>query len=175
LTVGDQQYEQEFEVRKDPRVAATESDLRAQFELLQQVHKRLSETHAAVNQLRTLRRQAEDWSARAASKPDLEPVHKAASALLERIKPIEAELIQVNAKSRGDTLNYPVKLNGKLAVLEGFVASADGAPTASARGVFEDLSRRVDEQLRALAQVVATEVAELNRRIRDADLPAVGV
>src|SRR5207244_5987891 len=37
LEVGEQKFEQEFEVRKDPRVAATDADLRAQFDLLKQV------------------------------------------------------------------------------------------------------------------------------------------
>ena len=43
-------------------------------------------------------------------------MHKAADAVIERLKPIEAELIQAEAVSRGDTLGLPVKLNGKLAV-----------------------------------------------------------
>jgi photosystem II stability/assembly factor-like uncharacterized protein len=172
LTVGDRTYEQSFEVQKDPRVEATDADLRAQFELLQQVHQRLSDTHAAINQLRALRRQAEDWSSRTKSKTDA--VYSAAQAVVERIKPIEAELIQVKAKSRGDTLNFPVKLNGKLAALQGSIASADGAPTASSRAVYEDLSARVQTQLDQLSEVLATEVAFLNQSITNAQLPAVG-
>jgi photosystem II stability/assembly factor-like uncharacterized protein len=174
LTVRERGYEQEFEVRKDSRVEATDADLLAQFELLQQVNRRLSDTHAAINQLRSVRRQAEDWSARAKPRSELESVYKAAQALLERIKPVESELIQVNAKTRGDTLNFPVMLNGKLAALEGAIASGDGAPTASARAVFDDLSQRVQTQLDQLAEVLATEVAFLNQSIQNAGLPAVG-
>ena len=175
LTVDDQTYEQEFEVRRDPRLEATDADLRAQFELLRQVHARLSETHAAVNQLRTVRRQADDWLGRSKGKPELESVHTSAAALLERLKPIEAELIQAKAVSRGDTLGLPVKLNGKLASLEGVIASGDGAPTSAARGVYEDLSRRVQTQLDQLGEVLATEVAFLNQSIDNAGLPPVGV
>ncbi len=174
LIVGDTSHEQEFEVRKDPRVTASEADLRAQFELLQQLHKRLSETHTAINQIRTLRRRAEDWSARSKDRSELESVHKAAAALIDRLKPIEAELIQANAKSRGDTLNFPVKLNGKLAFLMGAVASGDGAPTASAKSVFDDLSQRVQTQLDQLSEALATEVAFLNQSIENARLPPVG-
>ena len=175
LTVGEQTYEQELEVRKDPRVRATDADLDAQFALLKQVHDRLSDTHKAVNELRAIRRRAEDWAARAKDKPELETVEKAARAVVERLKPIEAELIQAQAKSRGDELNFPIRLNGKLAYLKGTIASADDSPTASSRAVFEDLSARLQTQLDQLAEAVATEVAFLNQAIRNANLPPVGV
>jgi photosystem II stability/assembly factor-like uncharacterized protein len=175
LTVDDRAYEQEFEVRRDPRIAWTDADLRAQFDLLQQVHQRLSDTHAAVNRIRGLRHQAESWIARSGSAAELEPVRRAASALIDRLKPVEEELIQVNAHSRGDTLNYPVKLNGKLASLEGYIASATAAPTANASAVFDELSARVQTQLDQLSEVVATEVAFLNQSIENANLKPVGI
>lgn len=173
LSVGDRRYEQPFEVRKDPRVSASDADLRAQFELLLQVHRRFSETHEAINRLRVVRRQAEDWATRTRDNAEQEPVFKAAQAVVDRIKPIEAELIQVEAHSRGDTLNFPVKLNGKLAALQGNVASADAAPTAAAREVFADLSNRVQTQLDQLSEVLATEVAFLNQSIANANVPPV--
>jgi len=174
LKVGDQTFEQDFEVRPDPRVAATDADLKAQFTLLRTLHERLSETHKAINDLRAIRRRAEDWATRTKDKPELEELAKAAQTVIERLKPIEAELIQVEAKSRSDSLNYPVRLNGKLAYLAGEVASADAAPTASAKQVAADLSRRVQAQLDQLAEAVVTEVGNLNESIRKANLPAVG-
>ena len=175
LAVGSDAYEHEFLVLKDPRISATDADLRAQFELLQQVHARLSDTHVAINQLRRLRHQAESWRSRASSDAGFEAVAKAAAALIDRLKPIEEELIQVKAVSRGDTLNFPVKLNGKLASLEGTIASADAVPTASSRAVFSELSERVQSQLDQLSEVLATEVAFLNQSIENANLKPISV
>ncbi|MBV9896533.1 MAG: glycosyl hydrolase [Chloroflexi bacterium] len=175
LAVGDQTYEQSFEVQRDPRIEATDADLRAQFDLMMQVHQKLSETHSAINRLRAVRRQAEDWLTRSRGKSDLDAVNKAAQAVVDRVKPIEAELIQVNARTRGDTLNFPVRLNGKLAALKGTIASADSAPTAGARSVFDDLSGRVQTQLDQLSEVLATEVAFLNQSIQNANVPVVGL
>jgi photosystem II stability/assembly factor-like uncharacterized protein len=174
LTVGDQTYEQPFEVQRDPRVEVTDADMQAQFELLRQVQARLSDTHAAINQLRAVRKQAEAWLARSRDKDAMAAVQQAAQALVERAKPIEEELIQVNAKSRGDSLNFPIKLNGKLSSLSGAIASGDGAPTAASRQVFEDLSRRVQTQLDQVGEVLATEVAFLNQSISNANVPPVG-
>jgi hypothetical protein len=168
-------YDQEFEVRRDPRVDASDADLRAQFDLLQRLHHRLSETHAAVNEIRALRRRAEDWLSRSQDRPELQSVHSAAQALIDRLKPVEEALIQVNARSRGDTLNFPVRLNGKLAALMASIGSADAAPTASARAVAEELSARVQAQLDQLGEVIATEVAFLNQSIENAGLAPVGL
>jgi photosystem II stability/assembly factor-like uncharacterized protein len=175
LQVAEHTFEQEFEVRKDPRIAATDTDLRAQFDLLLSVRDRLSDTHKAINDLRAVRRRAQDWLARAKDKPELEAVATAAQGVIDRLKPIEAELINVEAKSRGDTLNFPVRLNGKLAALAGNISSADAAPTTSASAVFNDVSARVQAQLDQLSETIVTEVGNLNEAIRKANLPAVGV
>jgi hypothetical protein len=175
LKVGDQQLEESFEVQRDPRVSASDADLQAQFDLLLRIRDKLSETHTAVNQIRALRRRAEDVQARAKDKPELEGVSSAAKAVIDALAPIEAELIQVKAKSRADTLNFPVRLNGKLAALAGVVNSADGPPIQSAVAVFGELCQRVEAQRAALQRVVETQVEALNQAIRAASLAPVGV
>jgi hypothetical protein len=175
LQVGDETFEQGFEVRADPRTGASDADLRAQFEASQRVHRRLSDVHTAVNELRTIRRRAEDWAERASDKTDLGAVEAAARALIERLNPIEAELLQVKAKTRGDALKFPVRLNGKLAALMGSLASADAPPTASSKLVMHELDQRVQAQLDQLSETLATEVAFLNQAIGNAGLAPVGV
>jgi len=174
LTVGDQSFEQPFDVVKDPRVQATDADLKVQFELLLSVRDKLSAVHVALNQLRAVRRRSQDWVRRTRDKAELEKVRDAAQAVIDRLKPIEAELIQVEAKSRADQLNVPVKLNGKLAALAGTIANGDGVPTRSQSQVFGDLAGRVDFQIGLLEETIATEVEALNQAIQGAGLPPVG-
>jgi hypothetical protein len=83
-------------------------------------------------------------------------------------------LIQVNALSRADVLNFPAKLNAKLSYLAASIASADGAPSQSARNVYAELAKRVDAQLAEVKKAVSQEVEALNTAIRDANLPPVG-
>jgi hypothetical protein len=138
-----------------------------------QVRDKLSAVHTALNQLRAVRRRARDWIARAGDKPELASVTEAAQAVVDRLKPIEAELIQVEAKSRADQLNVPVKLNGKLAALAGTIGNGDGAPTRSQSQVYDDVAGRVDFQIGLLEETVATEVEALNQAINAAGLPPV--
>jgi hypothetical protein len=140
--------------------------LRAQFEMLLNVRDKLSAVHTALNQLRAVRRRSKDWIARAGDKPELARVVEAAQAVVDRLKPIEAELLQVEAKSRADQLNVPVKLNGKLAALAGTIGNGDGAPTRSQSQVFDEVAGRVDFQIGLLEETVATEVEALNRSDR---------
>ena len=173
LTVGDQTYVEAFEIHKDPRVSASQEDLDAQFALLLEIRDTLSETHDAINALRNIRQQVEDWERRTREREAHETVSKAARSLKEKLVPIEDELIQSKAKTRQDTMNFPVKLNGKLAWLAGVVASAQAAPTRQEYELFEDLVRRIDTQLQGLQEIIDTDVTAFNALMRESDMPAV--
>jgi photosystem II stability/assembly factor-like uncharacterized protein len=173
LTVGDETSTESFEIRRDPRMPATDEDLAAQFALLLKIRDKVSETHDAINTLRSIRQQVEEWERRVQDQENSAAITDAGKALKEKLTAIEEELIQVKVKNRGETLNLPIKLNAKMAGLSGPVGSADAAPTRQAYEVFDDLSARIDEQLRQLDAIVATDVAAFNALIRDSALPAI--
>lgn len=175
LTVGDKSLTVPFEIVKDPRIAASQADFDAQFALLLQVRDKLTETHEAINRLRALRTQVEEWERRTKGQKDEAAVAKAAAPLKEKLTAIEDELIQSKAKSRQDTLNFPVKLNADLAFLSAVVASADAAPTKQARELFADVSTRIDVQLARLNEVISTDIAAFNDLIRETGVPALVV
>ncbi len=173
LTIGDQTFTEVFEIRKDPRVPATDEDLDAQFELHLKIRDKLSEAHNAINTLRNIRLQAEDWERRTRDREDHEAVSRVVRSLKEKLSPIEDELIQSKAKTRQDTMNYPVRLNGKLAWLAGVVAGSLSAPTRQEYELFEDLSKRIDVQLRQLQEIIDTDVAAFNVLLRESEVPAI--
>jgi photosystem II stability/assembly factor-like uncharacterized protein len=175
LTVDGETRTQPFEIRKDPRVAATREDLDAQFELLMQIRDKLSETHDGVLRLRGLRSQVEGWEARVKGQENGRAIVEAAKRLKERLTAIEEELVQRKAKGESDRLNYPGRLNVKLVHLTAVVASADWVPPRQTYAVFEHLSAQIDRQLRELSDTVETDVAAFSALIREAGLPAVGV
>ncbi len=173
LTVGDQSLVESFEVRKDPRVSATQEDLEAQLALHLKVRDKLSETHDAINTLRNVRKQIEDWQKRTSDQPVNEALTRLGTSAREKLKAIEDELIQSKAKTRQDTLNHPAKLNGKLAYIAGIIASAPAAPTTQAYAVYDDVSQRIDAQLRRLQEALDTDVAAFNSLLREYSVPGV--
>lgn len=173
LNVGDQVWSETFEIRIDPRVTATQEDLDVQFELHLRIRDKLSETHDAINTLRNIRLQLEDWEKRTRDRQNHEAISRAARALKEKLSPIEDELTQSKAKTRQDTMNWPVKLNGKLAWLGAVVASAQAAPTRQAYELFEDLTSRIDVQLQRLHEIIDIDVAAFNGLMSESDVPAI--
>jgi photosystem II stability/assembly factor-like uncharacterized protein len=173
LTVNGRSYIQPFQIVKDPRVAATQEDFDAQFELLIQIRDKLSETHDAINRIRNVKTQLDGWIRRAEDQPNAREIAAAARRVKRQLAEIEDELIQTKAKGQLDSINFPTRLNAKLAALTSVVASADGPPTRQSYEVFQELSGKIDEQIRRLDGVIAADIAEFNQQVRTADLPAI--
>jgi photosystem II stability/assembly factor-like uncharacterized protein len=177
LSVGGQTYSAAFELRRDPRVSATQTDFEAQFSLLLRIRDKLSDTHDAINRLRSMRQQVEEWERRVEGMSNeqtaTEAIGKAATGIKEKLTAIEEELIQSRARVQQDQLNFPSRLNAKLSALTSVVASADGAPTQQSYDVFRELSTRIDQQLIRLQEVIEKDVTAFNELIRTSGIPAV--
>ena len=175
LTVGDWSMTQSFELLKDPRVSASDADLAEQFDFLIRIRNKLSEIATGVNTIRSLKRQLGDWADRLAGNESASPVIDAAQALGDQLERVEAELVQAEFTSAGDTLNYREKLFEKLTALPPVVASADARPTTQSFAVFDKLARQVDEQLSALTALVGTDLARLNDQLGELGVNIIGV
>ncbi len=169
LTVEGKSLVQPFEIRKDPRLAATPADYEKQLSLLLQIRDKLSQTHDAIKRIREVRKQLDEFAARGAD-PE---ITEAAKALSKRLTSVEEELYQTKLQSSQDPLNFPIKLNNKLAVLASVVGSADSAPTAQSYLVYEDLTTRINAQLATLDGLLKKELPAFNKLARDKQVPAV--
>jgi len=173
LTIGGQTYPQSFEIRKDPRISTTQEELEAQFTLLLRVREKLSETHDAINQIRNVRQQIDEWVRRTEDHSNAQIVSESGKDLKEKLSTIEDELIQSRVRVQMDSLNFPTRLNAKLAALPSAVSSADAVPTQQSYDVFNDLSARINQQLGRLQEVINTDVAAFNKVIRESEVPAI--
>jgi len=140
LTVGDWSTTQTFELLKDPRVDTPDADLAEQFALLLRIRDTLSEIATAVNTIRSLRRQIADWIGRLEAPGGDATALAAARTLVERLTAVEAELVQAEFTSHGDTLNYREQLFEKLSALPPVVSSADARPTVQSYAVYDKLA-----------------------------------
>ena len=175
LKVDGQTLTQSFEIKTDPRLNITAADYAKQTELGLKIRDKLTETHNAIVQIREVRRQVEDLLKRVAGQPQFKTLNDAGTALNKNLTAIEETLYQTKNQSNQDPLNYPIRLNNKLAALGGVVGSAEAAPTAQSYAVYEELVTQIDAQLQKLAQVMRTDVAAFNQLVRDQNIPAVVV
>jgi photosystem II stability/assembly factor-like uncharacterized protein len=175
LTVEGKTYTQPFEIKPDPRLTVTPADYAKQVELGLKIRDKLTETHNAIIQIRDVRRQVEDLLKRVAGQPNFKVINDAGTALNKNLTAIEETLYQTKNQSNQDPLNFPIRLNNKLAALGGVVGSAEAAPTAQSYAVYDEVVTQIDAQLQKLAQLMRTEVPAFNQLVRDQNIPAVVV
>jgi hypothetical protein len=152
---------QTVRVLADPRSKATAADWAAQEALALRIRDRLSEANAAVRTVRNVRWQLGERLARvpAAERAALEAQRQ---ALVAALAAPEERIYQVRNQSSQDPLNYPIRLNNKIAALMGVVGSADGRPTRQSYAVFDSLSRRLQVELDAVRAALRTQLPPLN-------------
>jgi hypothetical protein len=168
LTVDGKPQSETFELMKDPRLATTPEEYAKQLTLALQIRDKLSETNAAVIRIRAVRKKLDEY----ASSPDAK-VADAAKTLTAKLTSIEEDLYQTKNRASEDPLNFPIKLNNKLAYVMGEIESSDNQPTAQSYVVYEDLATDVNGKLRSLNGLLTTDLAAFNKLVRDANIPAV--
>jgi hypothetical protein len=175
LTVDGKSYTQPFEIKPDPRLTTSPADYAKQLELGLKIRDKLTETHNAIIQIRDVRKQVEDLLKRVAGQPNFKVINDAGTALNKNLTTIEEALYQTKNQSSQDPLNFPIRLNNKLAALGGVVASAEAAPTAQSYAVYDEVVAGIDAQLQKLAQLMRTDVPAFNQLVKDQNIPAIVV
>ena len=173
LIAGKDTLKQMFDIKLDPRLNTSQAELQEQLDLLLNIRDKLSATHEAINTIRDIKKQADDVVKRSAIHASKATISDAAKKLNDKLTAVEEELIQVKIKSSQDALNYPIKLNNKLAALAGTVGGADTRPTKQQYAVFNDLSAKVDAQLSKYREIMSVDLPAFNKLVKEQDVPAV--
>jgi hypothetical protein len=168
-------YTAPMEVKQDPRIQVSLEDLQKQFDLALKISNRVAEAHDAVNQIRDVRGQLAALKKRIGTESKSAEIVAAGDKLSAEMTAIEEAIIQPKSKSGEDPLNYPVRLADQMMALGHTVDSADAAPTQASNVVFEYLDAKIEEQVAKWKQIREKDLAELNARIRGADIPAISM
>ncbi len=175
LTVGDWSQTQSFELLKDPRAESGQADMQAQFDFHLSVRDKVSETHRAIKRLRKVREQVDRAIAPMKGKDGYKDVLDAAKALKDKLKDVEETLYQTKNRSRQDPLNFPIRLNNRLAALMRGADVGDYRPTDQMIAVRDALTAAIDQQLDALKKTMAEDVPAFNKLVASKNAPAIWV
>jgi len=175
LTTDGKTLTQNFEVKADPRLTTTQADYAKQLELGLKIRDKLSETNNAILQIRDVRKQVEDLLKRVKDQANFKVIDDAGTALNKNLTTIEEALYQTKNQSSQDPLNFPIRLNNKLAALGGVVDSPEAGPNAQSYVVYDEVVGQIDAQLQQLAQIMKTDVPAFNQLVREQNIPAVVV
>ncbi len=173
MTVNGESKEVNFKIVADPRATATAADYQAQFNFLMECRDKLTETHDAIKEIRSVREQINMVSEKIKKEENMEDLVEKAKSINDQITKIEKELYQTNNKSRQDPLNYPIKLNNKLAHVARLVGGSNFKPTDQAVDFKEEVTSQIDEQLEMLNEVINSEVPDFNKMVKQKSINAV--
>src|SRR5262249_47758851 len=116
---------QPFAIVRNPKIAATDADLREKFTLASQISEKGGAANGAALRIRDVKAQIADG----VSKTNDAKIAAAADALTTLLTNVEGEIYQYRNRSSQDPLNFPIKLNNKLAALQSIVEYGDNKPT----------------------------------------------
>ena len=163
VTAAGETRTQSFAIGRDPRLTTvTDADLQEQFRFASEIRDKVSLANNTVTKIRTLKADISDRAdkAKAARNAKVAP---AAESITKKLIDIEGEIYQYRNQSNQDPLNFPIKLNNKIAALQGVVESADGRPTAQSYEVFKTLAARLDAEIAKLEAVVRGDLVAFNK------------
>jgi photosystem II stability/assembly factor-like uncharacterized protein len=172
LTVDGESMTQDFEVEMNPRAVAegvTMADLQERFDFAIQIRDRVTEANEAVLRIRSIESQIGERL----EESDNAELQSLAQTAQERMDGVEGEIYQVQNQSNQDPLNFPIKLNNKIAALQNLVEGFEGRPTDQSYEVFETLSGQLDTELQQLDLIIQQDIARLNERLRELGLEPI--
>ena len=176
MILGDRLVKEEIaEIKKDPRVDATDADFKAQFDLLMKIHKKLDESHRNINDIREIRKAVTEYMKAVKDTVIISNFQKITKPMLKSLDDLEQNLLQNKAKAMQDLLAYPIRLNDKMAGIAGVVSSADTKPTKASNDVFNDISSKIDKTSEKLKKIVDEDVPAFNNMVKQNQLPAINL
>jgi len=175
LRLGDTKQTVNFELLADPRLEVSAADYQAQYSFISGINKKLTETHRAVTRIREAKTQLGAIEKHIEEDEKFAGLLETAIELKGMLSSIEETLYQTKMESPQDPLNFPIRLNDKLAgvmILAGF---GDHAPSDAAIAVRDELFALIDAELNQLEDVFNNDMVAFNLQAAEAGLEAVRV
>ncbi len=170
LKVGDKEFTQTLEVKKDPHSAGTVEDIKEQVEMQIGIRDDLNIVSDMINQIEWMRKQLYDINdlLKAEGKSADTGALTAINEFDKKLRSVEDELFQpILAEGDSKSFRNPQKLYGKLSVLAGDVAnSVDFAPNKQQREVHAVLKERLAKEKSRFEELTKTDLPVFNELLK---------
>ncbi len=174
LLVGDSMVmEQPFTVIRDPRNPASVADLKDQFDLNTKICKKLNDLSKGTAQVKKIKTQINDFLATLTDSIKAKPFKDIGKSIIDSMDAVKNELFNEKIQANEDNLRFPLKLEEKLATMNGELQASDTKPTASMYAVYNSLSVQIDAQLQKLKDILDTKIPEFNTMARGIQKQAI--
>ena len=171
---GKDSVDMPFTIKSDPNYKMTDDEYEEQVTFLLKIRDKFSEIQKSVKNIRSLRTQLDDIVAKSdtSSSKDLKVL---ADTINKKMTAVEEALYQTKAKAGEDILNFPMRLNDRMAALYNVASSGNNVPTEQVKEAFTELSAEADVQLDKLRKIISTDIASFNNMIYSRKVPVISI
>ena len=173
LNIGESSMMESFKILKDERSLSSNEDLREQFEFLIEVRDKVTEIHKTIKQIRSTRDQLHSLSDKLSEKH--EEISNSIENVITKITKIEENLYQTKNRSGQDPLNFPIRLNNKLAHLTSVAGRGNFKPTDQMYGVRDELVKLIDVELQKWNEIKDSELDKINSMILKNNIQLISI
>ena len=170
LKAGDVEKTQGFTILKNPISETTLADAKAQFDFINDINDKVTEIHKALKNIKKVRDQINTLKKSIKDQEKHKELLDFADMLAKDLTAVEEALYQTKSKSRQDPLNFPIRLNNKLAHLNSLTRIGTYRPTQQAIDFKNEISKEIDAELAKLYSLFNNEIKELNSKVKDSQI-----
>jgi len=171
LRVGDQEFTQPLEVRKDPNSGGSDQEIATQVALLVDLQGDLNRAVDMIHRSEVVRGQLQSLKSALSADSASGDVRTSADSVERRFTAFEEQLQELRTTGRGqDNIRWPVRLAGQIGYLAGGVASSDFAPTTQQGEVHVLLERQLDALKLELERLINQVLVQFNEMLRQRNI-----
>jgi photosystem II stability/assembly factor-like uncharacterized protein len=176
LVFGKESERRDFTILKDPRSESTMEELMEQFDFLIETRDKFSHTSEVIRKIRNARKQLDFLISKLGDgRDEYKSLVDIADSIDKSVTEVERVLYQTRNQSNQDPLNYPIRLNNKLAHLMTLSSIGDYQPTEQALRFKEEVFKEIDAAISDFDTILTTLIPEFNRQVKEANIDAVKV
>jgi photosystem II stability/assembly factor-like uncharacterized protein len=175
LAINGREETKDFEILIDPRSESSLEGMQEQFDFIIEIRDELTRVHKSIKEIRTIRKQITGLNSKLQSDEKYAEEADLAASIIASLTEIEETLYQTKSRSGQDPLNYPIRLNNKLAHLNALTGMGDFPPTDQAIALKNELVDLIEAQLSEFEALKAGDITKLNNAIKQSDINFISV
>ena len=165
--------EKPFTILKNPVSETSMEDMKLQFDFINDINTKVSEIHKALINVKKIKAQIKTLKGTIKDKQKHKELIAFANDLTKKITKIETTLYQTKSKSNQDPLNFPIRLNNKLAHLNSLTRMGSYKPTDQAIAFKNEITKTIDQELSKLYRLFKDDVKQLNQKVKESQIDLI--
>lgn len=170
LNVNGSTSSETFTILPDPRAESSVAEMQNQFDFITDINTTIEKAHKSIKKIRNVTEQLNAFTEQYKDDERTKDLVEKAKAMKDKLGEVEKALYQTQNRSGQDPLNFPIKLTNKLGHLNSLVSIDDFPPTEQDIEVKNELTAKINKELKIFDDVISSELLEFNAAFNTLEL-----